>query len=163
MGRIQYLGDYALEDHEGYVASILDDVRLVENEYLVTESHGFRDTASWCNEIDRHIIGFRAACACGWRGDRIVNRAGDEPEPAEHVSDGLLRAWGSHVRQIIEGMVFSGLNLRSALSSYEGDDDYRFEVGGRQHVVVGSRVGDGDDGYARKVFVLAPADQVAPR
>lgn len=166
MGRIQYLGEICLEEHEGYVASILDDVRLSENEYLVRESHGFRDTATWCAEIDQHIVAFRAACACGWRGERIVNRQGDEPEPVEVVRDGLLRAWDTHVNDVASDMVYTGLNLCSALSSYSGYD-YRFEVDGRQHVVVGARTEPDEGGYDRKVFMLAPAellrDVLAPR
>jgi hypothetical protein len=55
MGTIRFTpGDGAgLYEHEGHLASVLDDRT---------------DTGSWTLEVEAHTVGYRAACECGWRG-----------------------------------------------------------------------------------------------
>lgn len=69
-------GDQWLDDHEGYVAKILDDGST---------------TSTWTLEIEQRIVGWRAECSCGWFGPLVDS--GEPREPSEDEHDEIMEMW----------------------------------------------------------------------
>lgn len=70
--------------HEGYPAAVLDDGA---------------ELSSWTAENERPTVGYRAVCACGWRGSTLHDGS-EYPDEAGRAR--VMADWQDHARTISE-------------------------------------------------------------
>jgi hypothetical protein len=102
MGWIHDTGYSPAYDHEGYTASILMDST---------------DTGASSSLIEPNVIGWRAACECGWRGIQFYPRAewpsptGGPPEQVDGWTsgEGAYADWDAHLRRVLPDLAVHDL------------------------------------------------------
>ena len=94
MGWIHDTGYEPAYVHEGYAANVLSDGT---------------NTSTWSAELERRIVGWRAACTCGWRSELLYLRdehPSDDGDAPEHVAgyetdEGCYIEWRTHLSQTL--------------------------------------------------------------
>jgi hypothetical protein len=105
MGWIHDTGYDPAYDHEGYPASVLADGS---------------DTGSWSQAEAPQIIGWRAACSCGWRCSFLYarnewpSRNGDAPEAVDgwESGSGCYGEWEAHLNEAVPELAVYELAAR---------------------------------------------------
>jgi hypothetical protein len=105
MGWIHDTGYDAAYDHEGYPASVLADGS---------------DTERWSQLLAPQIVGWRAACSCGWRCSFLYARSewpsrnGDAPEAVDgwESGSGCYREWETHLNEAVPELAVYDLGVR---------------------------------------------------
>ena len=91
--------------HEGYPASVLDDGT---------------DTSTYSVALAPRIVGWRAACSCGWRCAALFSRAewpsvnGDAPAEVDgwESGTGCFRDWEAHMGEAVPELEIYDLSQR---------------------------------------------------
>jgi hypothetical protein len=112
MGWIHDTGYDSAYDHEGWAASVLTDGT---------------DTGTWSAEIAPRVVGWRAACACGWRGNQFYPRAewpsktGFTPDDVDGWENdtGCYAEWDAHLRETLPALAIHDLTQQIAKAQDE--------------------------------------------
>lgn len=84
-------------EHEGYAACRVGDPSMLPDEWLVTGGPDGPYIGGHSLATDPLVIGWRAACACGWFGARAwERRADDDSWPPESIEDACHDEWAAH-------------------------------------------------------------------